>query len=75
MPMVLMTWALSPFLQPIPMPADETPPNVSFMRIFRLNKEEWPYIGLAIFASLCMGAVMPIYAILFGQVRHFLDKH
>jgi hypothetical protein len=51
------------------MPPDETPPNVSFMRILKLNKEEWPYLVIALFASLCMGAVMPIYAILFGQVR------
>ncbi len=49
--------------------ADEDLPKVSPLRIVKTNAPEWPYIVMGGLASIVMGASMPVYAILFGEVR------
>ena len=44
------------------------------MRIFRMNANEWPYILIGGLSSLVMGASMPVYAILFGEVLGLLSQ-
>jgi hypothetical protein len=47
---------------------DEDLPEVDTLRILKTNGPEWPYILLGALASVVMGASMPVYAILFGEV-------
>lgn len=42
--------------------------NVSLIDIIRVNSPEWPQITIGCIASLIMGAAMPIFAILFGDI-------
>lgn len=53
---------------------DEDLPKVSTFRIIRTNSPEWPYIVMGGLASIVMGASMPVYAILFGEVLGILSK-
>ena len=46
----------------------EEHPPVDFIRVMKMNMVEWPYMMLGILASIVMGAAMPVYAILFGEV-------
>ncbi|XP_073437565.1 ATP-binding cassette sub-family B member 5-like isoform X2 [Dendrobates tinctorius] len=43
-------------------------PNISFFRILRLNKSEWPYIMLGTFAAAINGIGHPAFSILFAKV-------
>ncbi|XP_077124833.1 ATP-binding cassette sub-family B member 5-like isoform X1 [Ranitomeya variabilis] len=43
-------------------------PNISFFRILRLNKSEWPYIMLGTLAALINGIGHPAFSILFAKV-------
>jgi len=55
---------------------DEYSPAVppSFFRVLSFNVHEWPYMLIGVLTSLLMGAAMPIYAILFGEVLGLLSK-
>ena len=44
-------------------------PRVNTFRIFMTNAQEWHYILFGSLASVVMGASMPVYAILFGEVN------
>ena len=47
---------------------DDALPKVNLSRLFYENRTEWPFIIVGIVASIFMGAIMPIFAILFGQI-------
>lgn len=42
--------------------------NLSLWNIVQLNYDEWPQIILGCLASFVMGATMPIFAVLFGEI-------
>jgi len=52
-----------------PQAEDEELPKVDGLRILKTNGPEWLYILLGALASVIMGASMPVYAILFGEVN------
>ncbi len=54
-------------------PEDELP-NVSFSRVAAVGKKELPFTIIALLASVAMGAVMPAYAYIFGEVVNILGK-
>ena len=54
--------------------ADKDLPEVDTLRIFRMNAKEWPFILGGGVASLVMGASMPVYAVLFGEVLGLLSE-
>ena len=56
-----------------PEPDDDDLPQVDTLRIVKTNSPEWPYLLLAGLGSIVMGASMPIYAILFGEVLGLLS--
>ena len=43
-------------------------PKVNLSRLFYENRTEWPFIIVGVIASIFMGALMPIFAILFGSI-------
>lgn len=47
---------------------DKDLPKIDNLRILKMNSPEWYYILVGAFASMANGAVMPVYAILFGDV-------
>ena len=53
---------------------DENNKNISFWRVMKENLQEWPYILVGSFCSIIMGASMPVYAILFGEVLGVLSQ-
>uniref|UniRef100_A0A8D0GR64 ATP-binding cassette sub-family B member 5 n=1 Tax=Sphenodon punctatus TaxID=8508 RepID=A0A8D0GR64_SPHPU len=44
------------------------PEEVSFLKLFRLNKSEWPFIALGTLAAIINGAAHPTYSIIFGKI-------
>ena len=48
--------------------------KVSFTKIIAMNKPEWPYMLIGCISSAIMGVVMPIFAILFGEVFGILSE-
>nr|XP_014352476.1 PREDICTED: multidrug resistance protein 1-like isoform X2 [Latimeria chalumnae] len=46
----------------------EDPPSISFLKILKLNKSEWPYIALGTFAALINGGVHPAFSIIFSKI-------
>lgn len=47
---------------------DEKLQNLSLWDIVKLNNAEWPQIVLGCLSSFVLGATMPIFAILFGEI-------
>jgi hypothetical protein len=47
---------------------DDALPKVNLTRLFYENRTEWPFIIVGVIASIFMGAIMPIFAILFGNI-------
>uniref|UniRef100_A0A674I7H9 ATP-binding cassette sub-family B member 5 n=1 Tax=Terrapene triunguis TaxID=2587831 RepID=A0A674I7H9_9SAUR len=43
-------------------------PKVSFLKLFRLNKSEWPFIALGTLAAVISGACHPIFSIIFAKI-------
>ena len=54
------------------MEVEEEPENVAYWKVLKINLKEWPYITIGILASISMGAVMPVFAMLFGNVLEIL---
>lgn len=42
--------------------------NVNLFSVLKENTPEWPQISVGCVASLIMGAAMPVFAILFGDI-------
>lgn len=49
-------------------------PSISMWEVIQWNKTEWPYITIGSVCSLLMGAAMPLFAILFGEIVQVLSK-
>ena len=47
---------------------EEAAPKVSNLAILRMNSPEWPLILLGTAAAAAMGALMPVFAFLFGEI-------
>uniref|UniRef100_A0A8D0L5R3 ATP-binding cassette sub-family B member 5 n=1 Tax=Sphenodon punctatus TaxID=8508 RepID=A0A8D0L5R3_SPHPU len=54
-----------------PKPEENSLPEVSFLKLFRLNKSEWPFIALGTLAAIINGAAHPTYSIIFGKIIIF----
>ena len=52
---------------------DDDIPKVGVWSILKKNKPEWLYILFGCFASIVNGAVMPVFAWLFGEVMGTLS--
>ncbi|XP_027272219.1 ATP-binding cassette sub-family B member 5 isoform X3 [Cricetulus griseus] len=51
-------------------------PEVSLLKIFKLNKSEWPFVVLGMLASLLNGSVHPVFSVVFAKlVTMFEDKN
>uniref|UniRef100_A0A7M4F011 ATP-binding cassette sub-family B member 5 n=1 Tax=Crocodylus porosus TaxID=8502 RepID=A0A7M4F011_CROPO len=46
---------------------DEDVPPVSFLKIMKLNKTEWPYFIVGILSATINGALQPAFAIIFSE--------
>nr|XP_003701514.1 PREDICTED: multidrug resistance protein homolog 49 isoform X1 [Megachile rotundata]XP_012136737.1 PREDICTED: multidrug resistance protein homolog 49 isoform X1 [Megachile rotundata]XP_012136738.1 PREDICTED: multidrug resistance protein homolog 49 isoform X1 [Megachile rotundata]XP_012136739.1 PREDICTED: multidrug resistance protein homolog 49 isoform X1 [Megachile rotundata] len=51
---------------------NEKPYNAPMMRIFGLNKPEWPFNIVGCLAAAMVGASFPAFAVLFGEVYYVL---
>jgi len=47
---------------------DEDVPKIPFLRLMGENRPEWLFITVGILCSVAMGALMPIFSILFGDI-------
>lgn len=43
-------------------------PQISVWKVMQWNKTEWPYITAGSVSSLLMGAAMPLFALVFGEI-------
>ncbi|XP_042744187.1 ATP-dependent translocase ABCB1 isoform X3 [Lagopus leucura] len=48
-------------------PAEELPP-VSFLKVMKLNKKEWPYFVAGTLCSVVNGALQPAFAVIFSEI-------
>ena len=48
--------------------------DVGMIRIMKVNSPEWPHVLCGILASVVVGAWIPVYAVLFGEVLGSLSK-
>ena len=48
--------------------------GVGVVRIMRANSPEWPLVLVGVLASAVVGAWIPVYAVLFGEVLGSLSK-
>ncbi|KYO26787.1 ATP-binding cassette sub-family B member 5 isoform X2 [Alligator mississippiensis] len=49
-------------------PEEEHLPQVSLLKLFRLNKSEWPLIAIGTLAAIINGACSPVFAVIFGKI-------
>ncbi|XP_006138405.2 ATP-binding cassette sub-family B member 5 isoform X1 [Pelodiscus sinensis] len=49
-------------------PEEEHLPKVSFLKLFRLNRSEWPFIALGTLAAVVSGACHPAFSIIFAKI-------
>uniref|UniRef100_A0A8C9E5Z1 Phosphatidylcholine translocator ABCB4 n=1 Tax=Phocoena sinus TaxID=42100 RepID=A0A8C9E5Z1_PHOSS len=47
---------------------DETVPSVSFMKILKLNKTEWPYFVVGTLCAVANGALQPAFSVIFSEI-------
>ncbi|XP_075683423.1 ATP-binding cassette sub-family B member 5-like isoform X1 [Rhinoderma darwinii] len=47
---------------------EDTPPNVSFIKLLQLNQSEWPYIMVGTLASLINGGSHPMFCVFFAKI-------
>ena len=54
--------------------ADKDIPEVSFLKIIRLNAKEWWLILIGVIGSAVNGSINPLFAVLFGEILEiFVD--
>lgn len=49
-------------------------PSISVWEVIKWNKREWSYITIGSICSLVMGAAMPLFGILFGEIVGILSS-
>ncbi|KAG8443194.1 hypothetical protein GDO86_011850 [Hymenochirus boettgeri] len=47
---------------------DDGPPPVSFLKVMRINKPEWPYFVVGVICAMINGATQPAFAIIFSKI-------
>uniref|UniRef100_A0A7N4NMN8 ATP binding cassette subfamily B member 1 n=1 Tax=Sarcophilus harrisii TaxID=9305 RepID=A0A7N4NMN8_SARHA len=47
---------------------DENVPQVSFLRILKMNKTEWPYFVVGIFCAIINGGLQPAFSVIFSRI-------
>lgn len=47
---------------------DDTVAPISTLKILKMNASEWPYIVGGVMGAAIQGTVLPVYAVLFGEV-------
>uniref|UniRef100_K7FJS5 ATP binding cassette subfamily B member 1 n=1 Tax=Pelodiscus sinensis TaxID=13735 RepID=K7FJS5_PELSI len=47
---------------------DEDVPPVSFLKVMKLNKTEWPYFVVGTLSAIVNGALQPAFAIIFSEI-------
>ncbi|XP_054420068.1 phosphatidylcholine translocator ABCB4 isoform X2 [Pteronotus mesoamericanus] len=47
---------------------DETVPPVSFLKILKLNKTEWPYFVVGTVCAIANGALQPAFSVIFSEI-------
>ncbi|OCT75648.1 hypothetical protein XELAEV_18030832mg [Xenopus laevis] len=47
---------------------EEGPPPVSFFKVMKLNKPEWPYFVVGVICAMINGATQPAFAIIFSRI-------
>ncbi|TFK07636.1 circadian-associated transcriptional repressor [Platysternon megacephalum] len=47
---------------------DENVPPVSFLKVMKLNKTEWPYFVVGTFSAIINGVLQPAFAIIFSEI-------
>uniref|UniRef100_A0A7N4P849 ATP binding cassette subfamily B member 1 n=1 Tax=Sarcophilus harrisii TaxID=9305 RepID=A0A7N4P849_SARHA len=47
---------------------DENVPQVSFLRILKMNKTEWPYFVVGTFCAIINGALQPAFSVIFSRI-------
>ncbi|KAL7835875.1 hypothetical protein SRHO_G00282220 [Serrasalmus rhombeus] len=47
---------------------EEKVPEVSFFRVLRLNKTEWPYMVVGVFCAIINGGIQPAFAVIFSKM-------
>uniref|UniRef100_A0A670ZUK0 ATP binding cassette subfamily B member 4 n=1 Tax=Pseudonaja textilis TaxID=8673 RepID=A0A670ZUK0_PSETE len=47
---------------------DENIPKVSFLKIMKLNRSEWPYFLVGTLAALVNGALQPAFSVIFSEI-------
>lgn len=55
-------------MEPEEAESDEAVPSVSSWSLLKLNAAEWPLLAGGAFASLLVGAAMPLFALLFSKL-------
>ncbi|XP_030639389.1 ATP-dependent translocase ABCB1 [Chanos chanos] len=47
---------------------EEKLPEVSFLKVLRLNKPEWPYMVVGVFCAIINGGLQPAFAVIFSKI-------
>ncbi|XP_027703707.1 multidrug resistance protein 1 [Vombatus ursinus] len=47
---------------------DENVPPVSFFKVLKMNKTEWPYLVVGTFCAIINGVMQPAFAIIFSRI-------
>uniref|UniRef100_A0A4W3J6T1 ATP-binding cassette, sub-family B (MDR/TAP), member 4 n=1 Tax=Callorhinchus milii TaxID=7868 RepID=A0A4W3J6T1_CALMI len=47
---------------------DEKVPNISFFKVLKMNKTEWPYMVLGTFCAVINGIIQPAFALIFSEI-------
>ncbi|XP_036846632.1 phosphatidylcholine translocator ABCB4 isoform X2 [Manis javanica] len=47
---------------------DENVPSVSFLKVLKLNKAEWPYFVVGTMCAVANGALQPTFSVLFSEM-------
>uniref|UniRef100_A0A4W3J9S5 ATP-binding cassette, sub-family B (MDR/TAP), member 4 n=1 Tax=Callorhinchus milii TaxID=7868 RepID=A0A4W3J9S5_CALMI len=43
-------------------------PNISFFKVLKMNKTEWPYMVLGTFCAVINGIIQPAFALIFSEI-------
>lgn len=47
---------------------DENVPPVSFLKVLKLNKTEWPYFVVGTVCAIANGALQPAFSVIFSEM-------
>ncbi|XP_074048995.1 ATP-dependent translocase ABCB1 isoform X2 [Macrotis lagotis] len=53
---------------------DENVPPVSFLRVLKMNKTEWPYFVVGIFCAIINGGLQPAFSVIFSKIIGIFTK-